>query len=417
MLRSLQPYPPVPACSEPDLEGLREFADRTDRQEPPVFVGRQALLDGIGTDLQRRFDQWLAGTSDAWESGTWLVQGAPGAGKTALLRHLRQTLPVRLTVSLEADADPEPCRVCTLHVSDLRDRAECRRRLAEALLPEGGATLSASVSRTRATGGGLGTPGVAQVYQQKTTSTTAPSAEFLQWLHEATDGLPILPVYGGLAWSESRLRQLGLSRLADERVHTLPALTSAECREAVLGFLDKYRVRGEAGERGDWVRNVSNSCQGWPQHLHVGLRALARGLIADEVDGELGSVDQGQVLQEAGRAREDYYQRRLQNSRLEDTPMLAAVAVGALAHSAQAHSVPRLGQAVQRVASRQAHNQDPDYALPDGVSGKQYVQRLIETGVLHKESDGTLYVPIPSFVTYLQETYKEAFALGIPALE
>ncbi len=73
----------------PDLRGLKEFAQKSDRQDPPAFAGRKDQIAGLAKDLRTRTKDSMAGKSDAWEGAAWLFQGAPGAGKTALLRHLQ----------------------------------------------------------------------------------------------------------------------------------------------------------------------------------------------------------------------------------------------------------------------------------------------------------------------------------------
>ena len=101
----------------PNLTGLSDFVGSTDREPALFFVGRQDVLGQIKRDLERRLRHWRAGREGAWQGGTWLIQGAPGAGKTALLSHLKQTLPA----AMKTDNGNErvELQVCSLHTRDL----------------------------------------------------------------------------------------------------------------------------------------------------------------------------------------------------------------------------------------------------------------------------------------------------------
>ena len=69
---------------------LSDFVEDGARAQPPVFVGRGAVIADIETAARRAHDKWLSGEVDAGCGLTRLVQGAPGAGKSALLRRLEE---------------------------------------------------------------------------------------------------------------------------------------------------------------------------------------------------------------------------------------------------------------------------------------------------------------------------------------
>ncbi|MCY4147754.1 MAG: ATP-binding protein, partial [Gammaproteobacteria bacterium] len=69
---------------------LRQFIGEGEKEAPPVFVGREHILDDI-----------LAVSKESWKPGAWfregshgvagntrIVHGAPGAGKSSILRRL-----------------------------------------------------------------------------------------------------------------------------------------------------------------------------------------------------------------------------------------------------------------------------------------------------------------------------------------
>ena len=77
-----------------DTEGLSDldiFVDEGMRSQPPVFLGRDAVINDIERAARVVYAKWASGSIDRKDPGmTRLVQGPPGSGKTSLLRHLQQ---------------------------------------------------------------------------------------------------------------------------------------------------------------------------------------------------------------------------------------------------------------------------------------------------------------------------------------
>lgn len=70
----------------PDLAGLRKFIRSTAGNAPPALVGRDTILADIEDAAQ---DTWQ-GFEDDNAEGKLLrtIVGAPGSGKTSILKHL-----------------------------------------------------------------------------------------------------------------------------------------------------------------------------------------------------------------------------------------------------------------------------------------------------------------------------------------
>ena len=103
---------------------LTKFASEGRRAQPPVFVGRDAVIEDISKAAELAYDKWSSGGIDAKDPGlTRLVQGAPGAGKTAMLRHLQERW----------RGDPGPGRPISVRVSAsaLESPAEMHKGLRE----------------------------------------------------------------------------------------------------------------------------------------------------------------------------------------------------------------------------------------------------------------------------------------------
>ena len=67
-------------CGGPDIEGMRRFLARRDRDRPDVFAGRGDVIRDLSEAMR------LAADTGGAPGATRVVQGAPGAGKTALLK-------------------------------------------------------------------------------------------------------------------------------------------------------------------------------------------------------------------------------------------------------------------------------------------------------------------------------------------
>ncbi len=73
---------------KPDLAGLTAFTGRKDRQSALFFAGRAREIEAVERTCAAALDSVRAGAP--FQGATRLFQGAPGAGKTALLTALQQ---------------------------------------------------------------------------------------------------------------------------------------------------------------------------------------------------------------------------------------------------------------------------------------------------------------------------------------
>ena len=81
----------------PDLEQAKAYSMPWERLSPPFFVGRKEVINQI-ENCCRLAKQKIAANEPGQDfaSGlTFLIQGAPGAGKTSLLSHLRKSCAIQ----------------------------------------------------------------------------------------------------------------------------------------------------------------------------------------------------------------------------------------------------------------------------------------------------------------------------------
>ncbi len=125
--------------NEEKEKGLIRFSKRTDKQPALYFVGRRDVIAGIEdtVDEMRRLiaDREMTNNVDIptnlSDEFTWLVQGAPGAGKSSLQNHLQQRWAKRADGPISILLEP----------SILDDENELTKVIANAIRRNGAADL------------------------------------------------------------------------------------------------------------------------------------------------------------------------------------------------------------------------------------------------------------------------------------
>ena len=471
-----------PADPETLRQNLLDFSRDTGRERPVVFAGRKEEEDAVTGDLESRLRKRMewerkhalararvtdtrvtdthvvdascrdgakgteASAGDAlpprpprWESTTWLFQGAPGAGKTALLRNFGE---MKIQTPSGEGATRGGVRVHSLHITNmhlLNDMWELQKTIASAWIPgtdkamEAWKMLQAGITLPGATAGRttrrkvlswndvvnkvLGDPDRYSplMLTVDEVQKVDGSAKFqLEWLHQGNDGLPIIPVLGGLAWAAERLGELDIdiSRAGDDRVRLLEALSKDECGEVVDAFFDKpeFGISGAtAAERKKWKERIYEQSGGWAHHLNAYLKALAMVLAREEVRRNVKNINKENeqaVFDEEERIRHQYYDARLGGPRLKKKRYLAAAAINELGKSPTMVTLSRMGGIVQKISDGVGQgNPYNDYGLPRNMEADVFVNAMHKAGLLHKKEKGALTVPIHSFEKYLRKHY------------
>ena len=425
--------------TEPDLDALRWFSELPDREATPYFGGRADEIGLVERALNRigklaREGHWCPSGGE-----TILFQGAPGAGKSALLHHL-----VRQWRSAGREA-PVVVAADASHYADARALA---LHVAEAVDPELAAQFRSSVtthsSTTKSLGGGiagvvtgnvdaesgsqaasapaepsLANVGKALLKSGQTVALILDEAQVLEsfdadatrpvitGLHTGSHGGPMLPVFAGLAHSHSVLQDRGISRFSIDHDRTLAALSLDEAAETVQMMLADCRVRGDLETKRQWSQALANESSGWPQHLHVAMRVLAAQLLAASTPGQLEAVDSGfgvAALRESALARDKYYERRIDDP-LDDARQLVAEIFRRIGEGATRRQVlGHIREAVQ--PGSDAHS------LPEDHDEAMLLDRMIRRGLLQRTPKKMLACPIPSFRDYIERMAQPPAAPG-----
>ena len=419
-------------------EHLRELSESGERGDPLVFAGREYIIDKV-----IRKTRQLPPTGPA--GNTVLIEGAPGAGKTALLNELAKRLEAQGASVVARPEIPSQNNIETIYA-----------KLATALAQAPSGSGRTTTHRTRQTsvriaGAGVGrtsgesttvirfcTPSGGAGVNRKSGESTASqkildpddiaalrqsrpwadrdravvlmdeiqniasgeaAVHFVRTLHTQTS-IPVLLVCAGLSNSEKTLASVGLSRIGSDNVINLGPLSleeSVDCARRTYGKLMEEGLHGSEPQIERWARRVAAASDGWPRHLQNYFRASWLAL-ADQDAPSLSDANLDEVVRRGDSFREAYYNARL---KLANVPVevIAALyrrmmdgerldefqAIGVLANAIETLPDPHVGPAVRK-------------RFP---SDDECFEQLLKVGVISMDSAGFCTSPVPSFTRYV----------------
>ena len=346
-------------------DSLARLAKSSDRASPTVFVGREeefALLDDavrgvLSCEGQAPRAPPLRAQHD--ESGhTVLIQGVPGAGKTALLNeYATRLLMLPANVDAERPVTPVPLQLGTIDRTPAAIVQEIDRQFREfEASNEWRGRVNRAVSGASLLGNALfaaftkrdindfrpsakspdSLPIALEDYvafrfdrsestivllvdEAQNLPDTARVRDHLGVLHSGITGrTQVLLACFGLEDTTDRLRELGLSRLATGHTRSVGVLSDEEAKQTVTGTLEAALAElsfaddspGKA-RRSRWIdaaaATILAESANFPHHLVNGCRALAH-LVLDE---GIGDVPAEKLRDQCRAHRREYYDARL----------------------------------------------------------------------------------------------------------
>ena len=398
-------------------QALEAFLREGDKSPPPVFAGRQAILDDL--EVAARSVWNVQGEGKRGRAGmTRIIQGAPGAGKSALLAEIARRVPA-------------PVRVLTLNSADVISPTDILVPLAQLANPDAAPSFLARCTQTRALSGSVGLPGLKAAgrvesalarndaqptlsafrdwvcdldpgtgitgpviiaideAQRINESPVAPLARLLQGLHDNSVGLPIALVLAGLSDTADCMTAMGLSR--GVTVHPVGALHGDDITALMTGFCVHFGIDPE-GYRG-YLQRLATPCEGWPRHLHFALTALATSAL--ETGGDLARVDWATAEQDAAKSRTHYYRAQQSPLMRESVSLVAAVLRDLEPNQSRVDVINSL------VRNARGPESGIEWQIPDGMTPRNFADHLIHQGALQEMPDHTITCPIPTFRTHL----------------
>ena len=360
---------------------MRAYASDLERASPPVFVGRAGILEELRFVVERV-------AADNPRGMTRLVQGAPGAGKSALCDEFMASIQGRVLAGrrvLCAKLDPsnlaQPPLELVNKLTDslpralaqvpgtarfIADRHAGFAELASAALQvmrrpslremhaaSHGLTAESDLGACVAVHARRLWPKDALVVlafdEMQECPATPRSTAALRILNECMHDARILVVCFGLQNTETVLREnLKLSRIAADAVTALGPLADGEGREVLERTLDYF---GASTRNEGWLRHLAaaqeapSHWQAWrdallddleeragnfPQHLTAALRATCQVLWQRrESGGSLAGIA-AEIVERLERNKADYYAKRI-----GEELRLHRIALGALARATE----------------------------------------------------------------------------------
>ncbi len=409
---------------------LEKFILRGEKEAPPVFAGRDHILDDI-----------LAASKESWKPGTWfredshgmagntrIVHGAPGAGKSSVLRKLGDW---EMTPSAASGLPTVRPKVLLLNSAGIESPTDLLEPLAELVSARRAPDFVKLYERHLSLGVSLGGVGVnvkAGTRESRNFSLAgikqfgtwirslpwharlrcpvivaideaqrfdhdadSPVARVLQALHDNAWSLPLTLVLAGLGDTPDKSRKMQLTRGA--RLHEVGCLSAGETRQVIQGFCRTFGANAEGFE--DRLAAYAEPSEGWPRHLHFAQAVLGQELLGTH--GDMQALDWTFLNAEFRKSRVSYY-RDQQSPMMESANGLTAAVMAQFRDGMEISDIVNVVNKCQR--------KDSNFSLPKSLSGSpdpvlDFISHLVHQGAIQKSDDSTYYSPIPSFRSFL----------------
>ncbi len=425
---------PKPSPVEPLPE--QDWLDRTDRAE----VGREAFFCGRDAEYEvfRRAVRNLR--NGRVGGGTCIFQGAPGAGKTALMLECMEAVrqrsaPEEPWAAVSIMPHTLQCAAATAGMIVREVNAESERlAVAGSAALRGkfkdlldlGAKLLSELSGRGFGIAGLSVGGRAEAGDMASESQPAEQAfadaapllrEFriavfvdeaqntpdkgmtqgvLGCLHNPPFEIPLIAMFFGLSDTKAALRECGLSRLADRRGADLEPLPISDARDAVRRMLDAY-YSGSGEEKSAWADELARLSQGWPQHINCVGVAAGEALRANE--GRLRRELLAQAMAKGAERMNAYYQDRIESGSSQpwvykQIALAAGSKEGELADTLSYDEIKTLTKQARQECSQ---------------STGEFLTNALHAGILAPSQEflGQYKIPIPSLGGYLRSLHAQ----------
>ena len=402
-------------------EFLKSLVQGDDDRSPPIhFAGRRTELDLI---LSR------AAKAGRGAGLTVVLQGAPGAGKTALLREAAKRFdefdegaPNQQAIFMPTPwtRDDEPAVLEQL-AGAMFDEAPDSFRTTETTTRSGAvsggvakANLSSATQRRPVTLSGF--PGFRNHYGHLASDARRvlllidegqrlqrDASQLVYQLHGQED-LPVLMVFGGLSNTSERLIEVGLSRLGANSVVNVGALALADVREsaeqALRWTLDRCReppIRHSDAQVGEWADGMAEKAKGWPQHLTSYIRGAWMALAdAERLDLSRGNL--AATLEAGAASAANYYAGRLVAAKV-DVRVAREVHLALAGNSGFDLAAAAVEEAVEKLPAPSRRRHERQF----GDDVEACLSAMLQAGLIAVNQDGTLVgSPIPTMTTYLE---------------
>ena len=388
------------------------------RKVPTGEIGRAEHFHGRA-DVWRAFKEALKNAQLGSGGTVFLVQGPPGAGKSAILYEFGERV----------NAMPSWTH-CHIDIDALHDSARLARMLGDDSYADRSTT---STKSTTTVGAQVVVSGQRSWQAGGSTEHSGPSVDALLIKHATKTGLlltvdevqgmqmclaipalkralrsilsairnselrvPVVLLVGGLGNSLDVLSEFGMSRLPIDNVVNLGRLDADAERRVIRDWIMKSGGVGDAHphivER--WVGSIAAETDGWPQHIHNFAPQAAQWL---QDHGGLMPENVPEEVLETGRARKrEYYVQRVSGISRRFRQALARIC--AKTHNGASLDEYQLLSAFMKAVWEGDRQNASEIA-------KSTFQACVWKGVLSIDDEGDYRIPIPSMQDWLLTTY------------
>ncbi len=293
----------------PDTSPIPDYV--ADRGPTKYFHGRVQIL--------RNFDKLVKDSMEPGGGSTFLIQGAPGVGKTALLYECGKL------------AKGNGWEVAKIKTGALWDKGKMLRTLGFGKMV-GIDNVSLGLSEAFTAKISLSKPArsttslnvvekrkrkplllVLDEAQRLSNANELPKTQFdeagdlLEAIHNGELNKPVILLAAGLGSTGEAFRSLGISRFKGGCFVELGALGRASERAVIKDWLVK-----DGGAKGDpttWIDQIAQKTHGWPQHISAYGDAAAKQIQHDH--GEMTAAGLDMVYRVGAERRRAYYRHRV----------------------------------------------------------------------------------------------------------
>ncbi len=344
---------PGPFPKPPPAKPLSE--QRWIRQADRAEVGRQPFFCGRDTEYEVFRNAAISLRDGDTGGGTMVFQGAPGAGKSALMLECMEAVRLHSTPQdpwIAVSIDPGTLSYPVDVVSDLIHAANEETQRLSKLAPDSiadkfnqwldlGRKLYAELSSRGVSVAGFSVGGKPQtngrsdsvqssgsvfrktavllenfhivvfVDEAQNTPESTTTKAVLDSLHRDPKGIPLVAAFFGLSDTKDVLRRCGLSRLASQRIVNLDPLPLTDAKFSIRHMIDTYYTGTEV-QKENWTNALAELSQGWPQHINR--TGIAAGLtLAENNTEKLESHLLEHALEKANELKNEYYEQRVES--------------------------------------------------------------------------------------------------------
>jgi len=361
-----------------------------DQGPSPFFHGRE--------DIIITFNRVLSDSISLNAGTTFLIQGAPGAGKTALIDVLAK------------DAKKSGWAIAHLVPNALWNPDELLRRLKKSgrqvtgfsgevgvdsighaninidmkiavhtisdILRSQKKPLLLILDEAQA----LGLPDMVPPEMKGITTSV------LKEIHNGDLERPLMLLAGGLGTTEAALSGLGISRIDGDCTVHLGRLDKESESEVIRDWLTQ--AGGAKDDPSTWIESIAQQAHGWPQHIISYIKPAVKHLKSNL--GRMTHEGLQLVLGKGAQYREEYYESRAHNIDEDHRKAL----------SRAVKDVP-LDSTTTRVAI--IHSLEHSGFTPEDAD--ELFTQALDQGIIDQRKRGRYGIPIPSMHTWLLDEY------------